>query len=62
VPVKVYAVDIASGQRRLHHQHAPADPSGITGLNPGHVTPDGSFYIYTVGRTLSSLYVVEGLQ
>jgi len=62
VPAKVYAMDIDSGQRRLHHQHAPADPSGIIGLFPGQVTPDGSFYVYTVGRTLSSLYVVEGLR
>jgi hypothetical protein len=62
LPVTVYAMDVQSGQRRLHHQHAPADLSGVIGTGSGRITPDGSFYIYTVGRTLSSLYVVEGLR
>ncbi|MGA8152935.1 MAG: protein kinase [Terriglobales bacterium] len=61
-PVKVYVVDLKTGQRRLHHQHAPGDLAGVAGIGAGRVTPDGTFYEYTVGRTLSYLYVVEGLK
>jgi Tol biopolymer transport system component len=60
--VKVYIVDLKTGQRRLHHQHAPGDFAGVAGVGAGHITPDGTFYAYTVGRTLSYLYVVEGLK
>ena len=61
-PAKVYVVDLKTTQRRLHHEHAPADLAGVARVGPGHVTPDGSFYTYSVGRTLSYLYVVEGLK
>jgi hypothetical protein len=62
IPVKVYIVDVKSGQRRLHHQAAPGDLSGVSNIRPGHMTPDGTFYTYGVSRTLSFLYVVEGLK
>ena len=61
-PVKVFVVDVKTGQRRLHHQHAPGDLAGVAGVGAGRITPDGNFYEYTVGRTLSYLYVVEGLK
>ncbi len=62
MPVKVYIVDLKTGQRHLHHQHAPGDLAGVTGVGAGLITPDGSFNLYTFGRTLSYLYVVEGLK
>ena len=62
MPVKVYVVDLKTGQRRLHHEHAPGDLAGVSGVAPGRITPDGSFNLYTFGRTLSYLYVVEGLK
>jgi Tol biopolymer transport system component len=62
MPVKVYAMDIGTGQRHLHHQHSPGDLAGIAGAGTGLVTPDGKFYAYTVARVLSYLYVVRGLQ
>ena len=61
-PVKVYVADLKTGQRRLHHQHAPGDLAGVAGLDSGLITPDGTFDLYTVSRTLSYLYVVEGLK
>jgi serine/threonine protein kinase len=61
-PVKVYVADLKTGQRRLHHQHAPGDLAGVAGVGSGRITPDGNFYLYTVDRTLSFLYVVEGLK
>ena len=60
--VKVDIMNIKTGQRRLHHQHAPGDLSGVAFISPGRITPDGNFYLYGVGRTLSFLYVVDGLK
>jgi hypothetical protein len=34
----------------------------VAGVGPGQITPEGNFYVYSVGRTLSYLYVVEGLK
>lgn len=62
LPAKMYVMNLKSGERKLHHQFAPADPSGVPGVGGGLVTPDGQFYTYGVGRTLSYLYVVEGLK
>jgi eukaryotic-like serine/threonine-protein kinase len=59
---KVYTLNLKTGERKLHHQNAPADPSGVPGVNGGLTTPDGSFYMFDVSRTLSYLYVVEGLK
>jgi hypothetical protein len=55
-------MDVKTGQRKLHHENAPADPSGVPQAGGGLVTPDGKFYMYGVPRTLSYLYVVEGLK
>ena len=62
MPVKIYVADLRTGQRRLHHQHAPGDLAGVSGVGSGLITPDGNFDLYTFGRTLSYLYVVEGLK
>jgi eukaryotic-like serine/threonine-protein kinase len=62
MPAKVYVMDVKTGQRKLHHENAPADPSGVPQAGGGLVTPDGKFYMYDVFRTLSYLYVVEGLK
>jgi eukaryotic-like serine/threonine-protein kinase len=62
MPAKAYVMDLKTGQRKLHHEFAPADPSGVPQVSRGLVTPDGKFYIYGVPRTLSYLYVVEGLK
>jgi hypothetical protein len=34
----------------------------VPGVGGGVITPDGKFYMYGVPRTLSYLYVVEGLK
>ncbi len=40
----------------------PADGSGIATVAPVIPTPDGRAYVYSYFRTLSDLYVVEGLK
>jgi hypothetical protein len=62
MPASVYVMEVKTGQRKLHHEYAPADPSGVPSVGGSVVTPDGKFYMYDVPRTLSYLYVVEGLK
>ena len=62
LPARVYIMDIKTGERKLHHEYAPADPSGVPSIGGSLVTPDGKFYMHDVPRTLSYLYVVEGLK
>jgi len=61
-PTKVYLVDVASGQRKLWKEIMPSDPAGTFGIEGLAVNPDGKSYVYTLGRTLSDLYLVEGLK
>jgi eukaryotic-like serine/threonine-protein kinase len=61
-PAKVYQLDLATGKRTLWRSLAPADPAGVSQIGPIVMTPDGSSYIYGYHRTLSDLYLVEGLK
>jgi Tol biopolymer transport system component/predicted Ser/Thr protein kinase len=61
-PTRVYLVDVASGQRRLWKEITPADPAGTYGIVGLAVNPDGRSYVYNQSRTLSDLYLVEGLK
>jgi Tol biopolymer transport system component len=61
-PTKVYLLDVASGQRKLWKEIMPADPAGTYGIDGLAVNPDGKSYVYTLGRILSDLYLVEGLK
>jgi Tol biopolymer transport system component len=61
-PTKVYLVDVASGQRKLWMEIVPSDPAGTYGIEGLAVNPDGKSYAYNLGRTLSDLYLVEGLK
>ena len=56
---KVWLYDIASGQRRLWKE-IPLDDT-IDGAR-FRVTPDGSAWVYFGQRTLSEIYLVEGLR
>jgi Tol biopolymer transport system component len=62
IPLKLYIMDLATGQRKLFQEFAPGDPSGVPGMGVAETTPDGKFSAYGVARTLSYLYVVEGLK
>ncbi|HTO87545.1 MAG TPA: protein kinase [Thermoanaerobaculia bacterium] len=62
LPAKVYLLDITTGRKQLFRELMPSDSAGVTGVAPPHFTPDGSFYAYSCLRTLSDLYLVEGLK
>lgn len=62
LPAKVYRVDLGSGQRTLWKQLMPSDPAGVNHIGPIVLTPDGKTYVYGYHRTLTDLYLVEGLK
>jgi len=59
--LKIFRVDVASGERREWVTIRPDDPAGILDIMPVHITPDGQTYAYGYRRQLSDLYIVTGL-
>ena len=59
--LKIYRIEIASGERHEWLPIRPDDPAGILDIMPVHITPDGMTYAYGYRRLLSDLYIVTGL-
>jgi hypothetical protein len=59
---RVDAIDIASGRRTLFRTLAPADESGIIGVDFVSISSDARAYAYSYRRVLSALYQVDGLR
>jgi len=59
--LKIYRVDVTSGDRKEWVTIRPDDPAGILDIMPVHITPDGQTYAYGYRRLLSDLYIVTGL-
>ncbi len=62
LPGRLFRLDAATGKRRLMYEVMPADASGIVDIAPIIPTTDGLTYVYGFQRTLSDLYIVEGLK
>ena len=62
LPARVERLDLTTGQKQPWRQIIPADSAGVTDIGPILITPDAKTYIYEYGRTLSDLYLVEGLK
>jgi hypothetical protein len=62
LPAQVQRLDLASGQKQLWKQLMPADDAGVTDIGPILITPDTKTYVYEYGRTLSDMYLVDGLK
>lgn len=62
LPVRIDRLDLASGRREPWKEISLADPTGVWGLQWLRLTPDGKSYAYAFQRTLSRLYVVDGLR
>ena len=60
--MRVVKVNLSTAKRGLFKEVEPPDRSGILGLGPIQITPDGKTYVYGFTRRLSDLYVVEGLR
>jgi eukaryotic-like serine/threonine-protein kinase len=59
-PLKIERLELATGHRELWRTIMPADPAGVSNL-AGVPSLDGESYVYTYVRTLSDLYLVEGV-
>jgi serine/threonine protein kinase/Tol biopolymer transport system component len=62
LPCVITRVDLATGKRTEWKRIVPADPAGVDAMGGIRVTPDMKSYVYSYSRTLSDLYVVEGLK
>jgi eukaryotic-like serine/threonine-protein kinase len=62
VPMQVYAVDLATGARRLWRELAPEDRAGVLYLSRICLTRDAGSYAFGNARALSELYLVSGLR
>jgi DNA-binding beta-propeller fold protein YncE len=62
LPAKISRLDLATGQRVMWKDLVPADPAGVSQIGPIVLTPTGNAYVYGYHRTLSDLYLVEGLR
>ena len=54
-------MDLSTGRRDPWRSLMPADGGGVSLIVP-LPTPSGDAYAYSYGRTLSDLYVVDGLK
>jgi hypothetical protein len=63
-PFRVFRVDVATGRREPWLDKSPPDPAGVRALRVygAALTPDGRYYAYSYLRTLSDLFLVEGLR
>jgi hypothetical protein len=62
VPLRVYRIDLASGQRTLWQEIRPADLAGIIPIQGVLLSLDGRSYVYNSQRLLTQLYLVRGLR
>ena len=62
LPLKITRVDVATGRREPVRELGPVDRAGVTNIADVFVTPDGRSCVYHYLRTLSDLYLVEGLR
>jgi hypothetical protein len=60
--VKVYLIDLTTGDRRLAREFRIADAAGTLGAGYADVTPDGRFWVHGYMRDLSDFYVIDGLE
>jgi hypothetical protein len=61
-PVDVFKIDFETGHRKLWRTFTPTDPAGVYSLYTSSISPDGSSYAYSITRSLSELYLVDGLR
>ena len=62
IPGRLFRLDLATGTRTLAREVMPADGAGIVDIAPIYETPNASSYVYGFSRTLSDLYLVDGLK
>jgi Tol biopolymer transport system component/predicted Ser/Thr protein kinase len=62
LPARVFRLDVKTGQRTLWRALMPSDPAGVETIGPILLSPDATTCVYGYHRTLSDLYLVDGLK
>jgi hypothetical protein len=62
IPCRLEGVDLATGQRTLFKEFAPADRAGLLSMREIFATDDLRSYAYTAYYQVSTLFVSEGKQ
>jgi Tol biopolymer transport system component len=62
IPERVTQLTLTTGERKPWKELTPADAAGLTNLRGLIMAADGKSYVYGYVRTLSDLYLVEGLK
>lgn len=62
IPAQVFRVEVATGQRTAWRSLEPADAAGIDTIRGVLISSDDKTYVYGYSRTLSDLYLVQGLK
>jgi Tol biopolymer transport system component len=61
LPTQIFRLDLVTGQQELVRELEPADPAGALGPLRISLSADGRWYVYSLTRTLTSLFTGEGL-
>jgi DNA-binding winged helix-turn-helix (wHTH) protein/Tol biopolymer transport system component len=61
-PPNVWRLDLATGRSEMWREIPVTDPAGLIQTSAIQITPDGKSLAYLVARSLSELYLVEGLK
>ncbi len=61
-PSKIYKVEIATGKETMVQELRPGVPAGLVNVAPVVISRDGTRFAYSYNQTLSSLYLISGLQ
>jgi dipeptidyl aminopeptidase/acylaminoacyl peptidase len=62
LPVRLYRLNIVSGERQLFKEMHPTDTAGLCDMSHILLSGDGRAYVYGYIRLLSDLYLVKGLK
>jgi eukaryotic-like serine/threonine-protein kinase len=62
IMMKVFLVNLSTGQRTLWKEITPLDPAGMNDVTQLYLSVDGKIYVYTYRRILSDLYLANGLR
>jgi eukaryotic-like serine/threonine-protein kinase len=62
LPARVFRLEVATGKKEPWKELMPSDGAGIVDIAPVIPAADGQSYVYGYSRTLSDMYVVQGLK
>jgi serine/threonine protein kinase len=59
---EIVRAELDTRTRSVWESIRPADPAGVSNVRPSDITPDGRHHVYIYVRTMSDVFLVEGLR